>query len=1845
MQNKKDMARNRPHNMKRAYVLYLGLIIFHFKSIQSAPLSSYLVSSFTPSDPDSNLPFNHIAINNITGDIYIGARERLYQLDSNLALKETVDTGKCYYPNRDYINDNKLLVVVITPQHYKLISCGGRGSDCQQKDLANISVDLGYLRNTEYVVATGDLPTVGVVAPGADYEWNGMGNLDESFYLFTGISGRGGHTEITFISKHSLSDLQSHQNIPGHVMRIQNENYFKHLTSYNDYIYYFISRSEKTYLGRICRSSSDENFESYTEIELQCGHNGSQNGNVIQSVYIGPAGSQLAESMNINTTDDLLYAVFSSSPSSSLCVYKMIDVQQGFEDAILGCILGKGTGTENSFISGSKCEKYPATNYTPPEWYPCRATFEDGYVLYSYVSATNPLSASPTTTIPNNVISTSIVTTIERHHTVAFVGNTEGSLHKINIVNTSFGYVYEDIFLGGGSVLQEMFLDELKEQLTLATSSDRHSTQNRVVTVDIVNCGQYQTCEECIGEDGGNDGDPYCGWCTLEARCTRYKECPSPDESTRWLSYNAIQCVSISDVQPDHRLPYQITQEITITVQQLPTLKDNHQYQCAFDSYLVNAVTTSDTVVCTIPPVDELPTIPVEDDHKNLTLSVFSTETTVYFISTDFILFDCTYHKSCSFCVSSAWPCDWCVYDNMCTHKSSSCQDGETVVIGENNPIGSGDKGQIYCPQLVGTSETFFIPVNIPSSFSLVTRNIPTDRTKIQSFDCILLIDGDETRVETTIVNESYVLCGAKEYMYDDDILQNNVSVSVQWNDQHYIDDPNDAYVTLYKCSANDGSCSRCLSPEATPSFLNCGWCGNDCNVIESDVCQNNRFVNQNETNLCSAPVITDFYPISGPINGNTRLEIIGTDLGVAFNDVLNVTIGDLACSLADMDSYYQPGQSVSCLTGLSHAVTSGHIAIKIWSGSETRTGNSIEKFHYRDPMISGFSPNEGQAAGGTRITITGMYLNTGRIIEARFGEAHCNDLTVRDMRATCITSSITINEETSLIFIMSFDGVERMFSEYSFTYKLNPVIIDIDRSEAIMSGGLNIEITGERFDLVQIPRIIVTSPTTSAFELCNGTDTLLICPSPKFPDDVASTVRKRAPDVITFVANLTFDFDGYIINGGLIEYYPDPIYESFGGPNRLYESSNGRLEITGFNLDLGSRKDDIQILLGPSSVCDVDYLKTDVVGCQLPEERPLAGDENGTRSEGTTRNLPAVTVLHGNLKFYPGFVSAWPTEGNPLIATVIPTVIVLLIFITIPTIILACWYRKKRLEVKRAKEEVAMVRMNILKRVREVSSTSLDMTDADNRVQSQGVRFVGNVQYVTLMMFAGLGVHPETSDPEYMEDFMEHSVIVLYRMLKKKEKMIEFVRQLETKKTGQGRERELIASLLAITFVSEWNSIVFTETESVTEKLISNWFSICMFEYLKVYGLYSLFMLYQAIKTQAEKGPIDAVTGVAYYTLEADKLIDEEIDFHSLNIDVVDEDGHTYVRVNVLNVDTVKQAKQKILDCLWMKGFCLLPRDVDAVDLVWIESPESYTLLQDVDDMSETQSKVMFNTMKSYGIRNGSRVALVGKNQLPKAPVNGYQALDVKELSSNTYESLIPVSDEMNLTSGPSQLTLNAVHLKIDAEGPTRKAVNLPDNIKRKRAELDRNLAIPHMLKMKASIGPYVDGVFEVMFKKPSRIPLPVKHLFDTFDDLAVKYTDGKSSKECAQNWKMNCLSRFWCQVLTNLQSLFDMPRSETADRCVIAVAEAIADAARTATLSQSESNHLPYYNEHPLQRQMMSDYCSLISSQPKVKSRLKLTRACSSITKEFKGHFSHLSNLLHLYNLTKDDVEGLLN
>jgi len=71
--------------------------------------------------------------------------------------------------------------------------------------------------------------------------------------------------------------------------------------------------------------------------------------------------------------------------------------------------------------------------------------------------------------------------------------------------------------------------------------------------------------------------------------------------------------------------------------------------------------------------------------------------------------------------------------------------------------------------------------------------------------------------------------------------------------------------------------------------------------------------------------------------------------------------------------------------------------------------------------------------------------------------------------------------------------------------------------------------------------------------------------------------------------------------------------------------------------------------------------------------------------------------------------------------------------------------------------------------------------------------------------------------------------------------------------------------------------------TESVVEKLLTNWLSLCMYPYLKTHINKSLFMLYKAIKHQTEKGPVDAVTAEARYSLSEDRLLREKTEARTL--------------------------------------------------------------------------------------------------------------------------------------------------------------------------------------------------------------------------------------------------------------------------------------------------------------------------------------------------------------------------
>ena len=46
----------------------------------------------------------------------------------------------------------------------------------------------------------------------------------------------------------------------------------------------------------------------------------------------------------------------------------------------------------------------------------------------------------------------------------------------------------------------------------------------------IADCASQIDCTSCL-----NDGNPLCGWCVVENKCSKFNECQNSINSTRWI--------------------------------------------------------------------------------------------------------------------------------------------------------------------------------------------------------------------------------------------------------------------------------------------------------------------------------------------------------------------------------------------------------------------------------------------------------------------------------------------------------------------------------------------------------------------------------------------------------------------------------------------------------------------------------------------------------------------------------------------------------------------------------------------------------------------------------------------------------------------------------------------------------------------------------------------------------------------------------------------------------------------------------------------------------------------------------------------------------------------------------------------------------------------------------------------------------------------------------------------------------------------------------------------------------------------------------------------------------------
>lgn len=79
---------------------------------------------------------------------------------------------------------------------------------------------------------------------------------------------------------------------------------------------------------------------------------------------------------------------------------------------------------------------------------------------------------------------------------------------------------------------------------------------------------------------------------------------------------------------------------------------------------------------------------------------------------------------------------------------------------------------------------------------------------------------------------------------------------------------------------------------------------------------------------------------------------------------------------------------------------------------------------------------------------------------------------------------------------------------------------------------------------------------------------------------------------------------------------------------------------------------------------------------------------------------------------------------------------------------------------------------------------------------------------------------------------------------------------------------RNLLMRLMEKSVNTKHPQLMLRRTESVVEKMLTNWMALCMYKYLKDYAGSSLFLLYKAIKHQIEKVSLSIIDTIITFKI-----------------------------------------------------------------------------------------------------------------------------------------------------------------------------------------------------------------------------------------------------------------------------------------------------------------------------------------------------------------------------------------
>ncbi|KAM9429342.1 plexin-A1-like [Salvelinus alpinus] len=1842
------------------------------------------VFATTPSDLRSFSPpeggLTHLVVHNKTGEVYLGAVNWIFKLSSNLTKLRShvtgpvVDNEKCYPPPgvqscphelTQISNVNKLLLLDYGQN--RLIACGSTSQGiCQFLRLDDL-FKLGepHHRKEHYLSSVAEAGTMSGVVIGGD----AAGSGGEAGKLFVGTPIDGKSEYFPTLSSRKLMANEENADMFSFVyqdefvssqLKIPSDTlskfpafdiYYIYGFSSEQFVYYLTlqldtqltspdASGEQFFTSKIVRLCVDDpKFYSYVEFPIGCTKDGVEY-RLVQDAYLSRPGTKLARSLGISEQEEVLFTVFAQGQKnrakppkeSALCLFTLRRIKEKIKERIQSCYRGEGKLSLPWLLN-----KELACINSPLQ-------IDDNFCGQDFnqpLGGTSTIEGLPLFVDKDDGM-TSVAAYEYRGHTVAFAGTRSGRIKKIlvNSVNLP-AMLYENVAVSEGSPIHRDLLFSPDHQHIYAL------TDKQVSRVPVESCEQYSSCSACLGS-----GDPHCGWCVLHNVCSRKDRCERADEPQRFAS-RVEQCVKLS-VQPGNISVTMSEVQLVLQAQNVPNLSAG--VNCSFEDYTeTEGRIFGGRIYCLSPSTREVaPITRNQGDKRTVKLYLKSKETGKKFASVDFVFYNCSVHQSVGrLPTGQACQCTrWAI--KSFSSEATGIVSGEGTLFGKEPNHGLSPCSQ-ECPQILPSTQ-IYIPVGVMKPITLLAKNLPQPQSGQRNYECIFHIQGATYSVTALRFNSTSIQCQRTSYDYEgNDISDLPVDLSVVWNGNQVIDNPFNIQAHLYKCYALRDSCGMCL--KADPRF-ECGWCVQEkkCSLRQECAPLESSWMHATAGNSrCTHPKITKLFPETGPRQGGTRLTITGENLGLQFRDIqTGVRLGKVPC--IPIEEEYISSERIVCLLNdaTGYRVQEANVEVCVRDCLADYRALSPRAFTFVTPFFTRVLPAQGPLSGGTRITIEGNHLNAGSSVSVNIGRHLCHFKKRNSREIVCMTPAGLTPGSTPVM--VDIDSAELRNPEVKYNYTDDPTILRIEPDWSIASGGTLLTISGTNLATIREPKIRAKYGSAESFHNCTVfNNSVMVCLAPSVSDSERGfSDTGSGPDEIGFYMD---NVHALMVVNETFSYYPDPVFELLSPTGVLELKPTSPLILKGRNLipaAPGNSRLNYTVFIGETP-CVLTLSETQLL-CEWPN---LTGQHK-------------VTVRVGGFEYSPGTLQIYSDSLLTL-----PAIIGIgggggLLLLVIIAVLIA--YKRKSRDADRTLKRLQLQMDNLESRValeckEAFAELQTDIHELTQELDGAGIPFLEYRTYAMRVLFPGIEDHPVLKEMEVQAN-QEKALTLFGQLLTKKHFLLTFIRTLEAQRSFSMRDRGNVASLIMTALQGEMEyatgvlkqllsdlidknlesknhpKLLLRRTESVAEKMLTNWFTFLLYKFLKECAGEPLFMLYCAMKQQMEKGPIDSITGEARYSLSEDKLIRQQIDYKTLTLHCVNPENENAPEVTVkgLNCDTITQVKEKLLDAVY-KGspYSQRPKAGD-MDLEWRQGRMARIILQDEDVTTKIDNDWKhLNTLAHYQVTDGSVIALVPKQN---------SAYNISNSSTFT-KSLSRYESMLRTASSPDSLRSRTPMITPDLESGTKLWHLVKNHDHSDQREGDRGskmvseIYLTRLLATKGTLQKFVDDLFETIFStahRGSALPLAIKYMFDFLDEQADKHSI--SDSDVRHTWKSNCLPlRFWVNVIKNPQFVFDIHKNSITDACLSVVAQTFMDSCSTSEHKlgkDSPSNKLLYAKDIPNYKNWVERYYSDISRMPAISDQ-DMSAYLAEQSRLHLSQFNSMSALHEIYSYIikyKDEI-----